>query len=230
MSSWNTSNGKFLVAIGNKSELSDASLHFSLFSEKGTWLKGVRMSTMVSPNHPALVGCGSNLYLFYRSADGTIHSRVARDHDRLLWTLPATNNKEGQWKALSLTPELQPVTGIEVRVQDNYGVIDARVLYDGGESSNWTTNNTDQTRVFQCQREKDPITKVVVKEQSGYGVIDLKFTTRSGYESKWLVGNSATGNHTLLEITDQCVMVGLQGKEQGTRGLIDLRLAKKIVA
>lgn len=117
------------------------------------------------------------------------------------------------------------MTGIEVRNQDGYGIIDARVLYGTDQSSNWTADNPDQTKYCSHRRVNDPIVKVVVKEQGGYGLIDLQFTTRSGYNSGWLVNNPANGIDRVIENRSDCDMVGLQGKEQGTFGLIDLRLA-----
>jgi hypothetical protein len=76
--SWNTANGAVLVAVGNKAEIRDGSLRYALCAETRTWSKDIRLGTVVSPNRPALVEYGSSMYLFYRSADGSIHSRAAR--------------------------------------------------------------------------------------------------------------------------------------------------------
>lgn len=76
---WNTPRGEMLVAVGNKAQEKDGSLRFSLFSESAGWAKEKRLATLTSPNCFALAGCGGSLYLFYRSVDGAIQSRVARE-------------------------------------------------------------------------------------------------------------------------------------------------------
>ncbi len=139
-------------------------------------------------------------------------------------TSSATENKDGAWAGWSLTAQWRAATGIEVRNQDKYGLIDARVLYDTYQSASWSTQNGDQTSYSAVQRTDDPIVKVVLKEQDGYGLIDLQFTTASGYESDWLVGNPAEGRVHEILVPSHQLLVGLQGRQQGGYGLVDLRL------
>lgn len=75
---WNTASGAVLVATGNKMGNKDGAVHYAMYCDGKGWTEDVRTTSLASSHCLALAGCGSNLYLFYCSADGNIHSRVAR--------------------------------------------------------------------------------------------------------------------------------------------------------
>lgn len=142
-------------------------------------------------------------------------------------TGPFTKNPNGGWARWSITPNREPATGIEIRNRNKHGLIDARILYGSNLGYQWTTGDGNESQI-RHGRGHGQIIEVVVKEQGGYGIIDLMFKMSSGYESGWLVGNPEKKNVSfhVQDIPTGFMMVGLQGKQEGTDfGLVDLRLA-----
>lgn len=71
-------------------------------------------------------------------------------------------------------PTDRTVRGLDVFEQHNYGLVDARLVYDNGEHSDWLTNN-NQERMEELRIPADKaLTGIEVREQAGYGLINIR--------------------------------------------------------
>ena len=71
------------------------------------------------------------------------------------------------------------VTGIEVKEQYGFGIVDLRLFNQNNSSSRWVTNNPNVTR-YRAYRAPTGyrITGIQVKEQAGFGIIDIRMYVR----------------------------------------------------
>jgi hypothetical protein len=140
------------------------------------------------------------------------------------WTPPYTNNGNGNWLNPVYAPRL--ISGMAVKEENGYGLIDARLLYTAwglDQESPWSTNNPNADWEYPWGGGKDFITQVAVREQTGYGVIDIMLTDDAGISSGWLAGNpNATSTWPNL-IPAGGVLCAIQVKEQSGYGIIDFK-------
>jgi len=86
----------------------------------------------------------------------------------------ATTNQRGYIRSVSLNPS-EIATGLAVKSQWGYGVVDARLLSNTNDST-WLTNNPDaETEDAEECAPGYYLTAIQVNEQAGYGVVDVRF-------------------------------------------------------
>lgn len=125
-------------------------------------------------------------------------------------------------------PEGNKITGIEVREQSGYGVVNLRLNY-GDRFTSWTTENQNGRRksVTDPTRGLTPV-GVQISEQSGFGVIDIQIVYRTD-DGELLAHNWATenpnGQRLLYEVCPaNSQMYGLVGREQSGYGIVNVKV------
>lgn len=154
---------------------------------------------------------------------------------KVTWGKAMTGNDAGEWKTQVFVNE-KGAGGFEVLDQGNYGVINARLLGSNGQETKWTCGNMGDNKPTSYAVPTGEIVKVETCEQYGYGIVDMRFTFVSAdgdgqHESGWLTGNPATTekndkvHFASFHVPAGSVLVGMQGREQGGYGLVDIRFA-----
>lgn len=155
------------------------------------------------------------------------------------WTKSAAHNHNGAWQKKVHVEKGTRATGIEVRVEPKYGLINARVLHHlpakvDYDESEWTCenmgNNSPTNFTSKVPRHMDRIIAVEVLEQPGYGLVDLRCICggqqgEAGCVCDWSVGNKDGVNRFRVELPEDAFLNGLRGKELGRYGLVDLKFA-----
>ncbi|ATB29896.1 hypothetical protein [Melittangium boletus] len=183
---------------------------------------------------------------YYKAAGGT-HVKYEESppsnpaRANVEWTKGITGNDRGEWQTEVHVDPRRFANGIEVREQDKYGVINARLL-DGDKAHEketfWTSKNMgDDSPTNYRQQFFDPecrIFKVEVREEEGYGITDIRFHVlcqegMAGCVTDWLTENNEGESSKIhireCEVPKDHAIVGLQGKEQGGFGLVDIKFA-----
>ncbi|HSX51426.1 MAG TPA: alkaline phosphatase family protein [Cellvibrio sp.] len=149
----------------------------------------------------------------------------------LQWTTPASKSKQGNWKFLSLSPKGEPLVGMAVKYQGGCGVINIQGYFANNDKSAtpWTSDDFDgdAPRVKRSSVPGDKIVEVEIKVQGDYGIIDVRFHTRHDFESGWIIGVNEKDGVTSykLHVPADKTVVGLLGRKNPGRGLMDLQLA-----
>jgi hypothetical protein len=117
------------------------------------------------------------------------------------WARWCTESQNGQVKRVYALGG-QIGTGLEVKEQDGFGVIDMRMHYPG-RPTDWICGNSEQrVKLKSFYRGPDEVlVGLQVGEQAGFGVVDIRFAyaRRSDVArglmnpvswSPWIVGNS----------------------------------------
>ncbi len=140
----------------------------------------------------------------------------------------------------------QVIVGVQAREQGGYGVVDLAFCAKGvgeprcsgtrGEDwSPWVTGNRDyhwESAAFRAPPEH-VLVGFDVRDQPGYGIVDLrcllrrwdgKALARPIVEGPWLCGNP-NGDSIRCAAPYGCVVAGVDVREQGGYGVVDLRIA-----
>lgn len=140
----------------------------------------------------------------------------------------------GEIRGPIFIPQGKVISGIEVREQAGFGIIDLRLSYrdynsgDAGETG-WLTNNENANWVRQDDvSEQEIVIGIRTKEQAGHGLIDMQLVyknVRDGMKSygKWLTGNKEQAIENEVTISEGYV-TGIEGKEQAGFGIVNLRV------
>ena len=92
----------------------------------------------------------------------------------------ATTNFNGQYKIMSLPFKDHTITtGIEVKEQYGYGIVDMRLFDENNKPSYWITYNPNVTRYRSYRAPTGyKIVGIQTKEQAGFGIIDIRVYVR----------------------------------------------------
>ena len=128
------------------------------------------------------------------------------------------------------------LVGLQVREQAGFGVIDFSVYIRepagaADEWLPWLTRNRDHDweRPAYLAPANHVLVGLVVKEQGGFGIVDARCLVRptaggATVEGPWFCANPS-GNELRVECPPAHAITGLQVREQGGFGVIDVRLA-----
>ncbi|MCB2359435.1 hypothetical protein [Clostridium estertheticum] len=152
----------------------------------------------------------------------------------------ATNNLLGQSIGPIFIADDTEISGIEVREQAGFGIIDVRFHFrkqnettnDEIQVTGWLTNIPNENWVKSAFVPNDQLViGLQVKEQAGFGIIDTRLIYKSKHEnsmnipfSEWITKNPNTGVIHDIVIPQGTQCLGLEGKVQAGFGLVDLRL------
>lgn len=89
------------------------------------------------------------------------------------WTDWITTNSGGSEKGPVRVADGTTANGIDVFEQAGYGLVDARLVYSGGDSD-WLTGNNAQWLEELRIPDGRVVTGMEVREGSGYGIINLR--------------------------------------------------------
>lgn len=116
------------------------------------------------------------------------------------------------------------VTGISVREEGGYGVVNAS-LTNNQSSTPWTTTNTrGDLRTVKFTHSSEYATGIEVIEQDGYGIIDARLVGQYGSRTDWVTRNPS-GSRTLYYFAPSGKYItGIEAQEQGNYGIVDIRV------
>jgi len=148
-------------------------------------------------------------------------------------TKELTGNDSGSWARTVFTQgsrtNVLPVQGFEVRNQSGHGLINIRALYDLNRRTDWVRDEMGDSAAITAAGwclGKD-LHIIDVREEEGFGVIDFRLRmSNDDRKAQWLIGNDYNKDKTRLwsfTIPEDKIVVGVQGKEQGKFGIVDVR-------
>jgi hypothetical protein len=162
---------------------------------------------------------------------------------RLEWLPWVTGNRNHQWTRGPFYAAWGKILGgVQAREQANYGVVDLAFCALGGEDARsaesrgedwlpWATRNGahDWERPTFVTPPGHVLVGLDLKEQGGFGIVDMRCVLRAVgggpiVEGPWLCGNP-NGTVRRAIVPEGGVVAGVDVREQGGFGIVDVRLA-----
>ncbi len=148
-----------------------------------------------------------------------VNLRVFTEYSKWL-----TSNRNGFFNTTAKLVNSKKITGIRVREQSGYGIVNTSIIYRNERSKWTTTNGRGVIKTASFSNPNDYATGIEVSEQYGYGVIDIRLISQNGRKTPWVTNNKRGTRILSYRAPKGRIITGLQTKEQHHYGVIDVRV------